>query len=148
MGVTWGSIRWGTSRWWERVVTAISYTGACLTLSDSAVTVCTLTDNAINCAANMANYTLGNVIKLAANFKSGGADVDPTTVTFKVKTPVGLITSYTYGTDPEIVKDSTGDYYVHFTPTIEGRHVYRFASATTYIAAEESTFDVVESQFN
>lgn len=148
MGVTWGSIRWGTSRWWERVITAISYTGACLTLSDSAVTVCTLTDNAINCAANMANYTLGNVIKLAANFKANSADVDPTTITFKLKDPLGVITTYIYGTNAELVKESTGDYYVHYTPLVEGRHTYRFSSGTTYIAAEESTFDVVESQFN
>lgn len=96
----------------------------------------------------MAQYTLGNVIKLAANFQSNSVDVDPTTITFKLKDPLGVITTYVYGTNAELVKESTGDYYVHYTPTVEGRHTYRFSSGTTYIAADEDSFDVIESEFN
>lgn len=96
----------------------------------------------------MAEYAIGNVLKLAANFQSNSSDVDPGGVTFKIKSPLGIVTTYVYGTNSELVKESTGDYYVHFQPTEEGRHVYRFVSTISYIAAAEASFDVAETQFN
>ncbi len=88
----------------------------------------------------------GNV-RIAANFQDEDrVDVDPSTVTFKVMSPGGTITSYVYGTDAELVKVNTGDYYVEWSPNCSGRWYYRWettGSGTT--SAVEGSFVVVQS---
>lgn len=140
----WASIKWGIERWRERLYTL---TGAVVTLSTSVVNVCTLTHKNEG-GVKMAEYALGNIIRLSANFKNGGTDVDPSIVTASVKTPLGVTLSYTYGSDAELVKDSVGDYSLTYTPTAEGRHSVRFIGTGLYASANETTFDVRESAFN
>lgn len=38
--------------------------------------------------------------------------VDPDTLTFKYKEPSGAVTTLVYGTDPEVVRESLGIFYV------------------------------------
>jgi hypothetical protein len=94
-------------------------------------------------------YDLGDVVKCSAAFTYGGAAVDPTTVTFQIRRmPAHTITTYVYGVDAELVKASTGSYYVNYTPDHVGEWCYRFYSETTYVAAGEKTFRIRDSCFD
>jgi hypothetical protein len=88
------------------------------------------------------------VQRLSINLQSdAGNDTDPTTLTFTLLDPGGTETTYTYGTDAEIVKTSTGDYYIDVTPTQGGRWYYRWVSTGTAAGAKEGNFTVQASPF-
>lgn len=140
----WGNLQWGVSRWWERYVPV---SGAVVTIGQSVVTAVT-GRHTIEGGSTMPEYQLGDVIKLSANFQNNSVDVDPSAVTLKVKSPVGTISSYVYGTDSELVKDSVGDYSLNYTPSLEGRYAFRWVSTGTNAGADEGFFDIAESQFN
>lgn len=92
-------------------------------------------------------YDVGDRVRMTANFKDDlGADIDPTTVVVSVAAPDGTITSYTYGTDVEVVKDSVGNYSYEQTMTAEGSMQYRWVS-TTPDGAGEGSFIVRRSVF-
>ena len=88
-------------------------------------------------------------VRIAANFQDDmRTDIDPDTVTFKIMSPSGTIASYAYGTDAELVKASTGDYYIDYTPNASGRWSYRWESTGSNEAiAIEGSFVVQFSQF-
>lgn len=92
---------------------------------------------------------VNGLVRIAANFQDEDrVDVDPTTVTFKICNPFGTVTSYVYGTDAEVVKVNTGDYYVEYSPDVSGRWWYRWettGSGTT--TAIEGAFVVQQSPF-
>lgn len=93
-------------------------------------------------------FQVGDSPRLKGTFTdAAGAVVDPATVTFKIKNPYGTITTYVYGTDAQLVKLSTGIYYVDFDVTIAGTWFYRFSSTGTGKAADEAEFTVEESEF-
>jgi ferredoxin-NADP reductase len=71
--------------------------------------------------------------------------IDPTTVRFSVRDPNGTVTTYLYGTDVQIVKSSTGNYYVDVNGNSDGYWVYRFYSSGTGQAAAESGFYVTSN---
>jgi hypothetical protein len=96
----------------------------------------------------MANYDKGDLVRCSAAFtNSAGTAIDPTAVLFKVKDPSGNITSYTYVTDAELVKDSTGNYHVDVDADEVGKWYYRFYSTGTGQAAGDSDFTILETQF-
>ena len=96
----------------------------------------------------MANYDKGDLVRCAAAFtNTAGTAIDPTAVLFKVKDPSGNITTYTYLTDAELVKDSTGNYHVDVDADEVGTWYYRYYSTGTGQAAGEGTFDVLETEF-
>lgn len=76
---------------------------------------------------------------------------DPTDIDFYWYTPDASTTEitghYTYGSDPEVVRESTGKYYVDLNTTIEGRWNFKWAAAGTVNATVEGTFNVGESAF-
>jgi uncharacterized protein YfaS (alpha-2-macroglobulin family) len=93
-------------------------------------------------------YDVGDLVRCAANFKNTlNVDIDPSTVTFKVKPPTGAIITYAYGVDSQLVKDSVGDYYVDVNANAEGTWHWRFFSTGTGQAAAEQTFEVQKSYF-
>lgn len=98
----------------------------------------------------MANvYDKGDKIEVTASFSSriSGAPVDPATVTCKVKNPAGTITTYVYGTDPEVVRDSQGNFHCKIDANSAGTWYYRFSSTGDYQAAAEGEFVVKAGQF-
>jgi hypothetical protein len=96
----------------------------------------------------MSNYTLGTMVRLNGSFRTVyGALDDPATVTFEIQVPSGTITTYTYGVDNELVRESEGNYYVDWTTADSGTYTYRFASVGTVTAANENTFTVPSSPF-
>jgi hypothetical protein len=84
-------------------------------------------------------HYVNTTVRIAVNFQDDdGTDVDPSTVSFKSYSPNGAISSYVYGTDSEVIRANTGDYYVDFVPAQSGRWFYRWAStgSGTAIALE------------
>jgi hypothetical protein len=83
-------------------------------------------------------YDIGDKRRLTVTFtNSAGTDTDPTAVIFKIRLPDGTVTSYTYGTDAELVKSATGIYYVDWTIAAGGRHSWRFEGTGTVTQAAE-----------
>jgi len=99
----------------------------------------------------MANtYDVGDLPRVTGTLAdSAGTASDPAgTITVSIKDPSGNTTSYVYGTDAELVKSSTGVYYVDVSVDEAGPWLYRFASGTgSGQAAAESYFMVQDSEF-
>jgi hypothetical protein len=97
----------------------------------------------------MNEYQLGVPVRLRAAFTNlAGAPVNPGTVTFKVKSPLGITTTYVYLVDAEVVKDSDGNYHVDHKPNRQGVWSYASEGAGVNETAGESSFKVLESQFD
>ena len=83
----------------------------------------------------------GDQCRLITTFKNAlGVETDPTGVSFTIKSPDGAVMTYVYGTDVELGKTSTGVYYVDVTPTMPGRHIYRWIATGALVTAESSEF--------
>ena len=93
-------------------------------------------------------YDKGDLVRLPANFKNAvGADTDPTGVTFAFTTPAGVITTYVYLTDAQLVKDSVGNYHVDLTVNEAGMYYYRWAGTGAVQAVEVGQFSVKPGGF-
>ena len=83
----------------------------------------------------MNRYHVGTLVRVSVTFKVSGTATDPTTVTVKVKKPNGAKLSYVYGTDPEVVKDATGEYHADVLTTVTGHYHYRWeGTGTAHVA--------------
>lgn len=95
----------------------------------------------------------GSTIRITGKFlDTEDADIDPTvSIVFKLMSPCGVETSYTYLTDDEVQKESVGDYTADIRPTYGGRWRYRWEGqstiGTTVYVAGEGDFVVQDSQF-
>lgn len=87
-------------------------------------------------------YDVGESPRVSKDF-----EVDPTTVTFKFKPPTGTVTTYIYGTDAQIVRDSYGKYHVDMDLTVAGIVYWRWESTGPPIASEGAVL-VKTSQFS
>ncbi len=90
----------------------------------------------------MANaYLIGQTVRLSVAFTDAdGAAADPGSLTFTLRAPSGASTTYTYGTDAALVKDSTGNYHVDWAVSQEGIHWYSFAGTGLNAAVDEGWF--------
>jgi uncharacterized protein YfaS (alpha-2-macroglobulin family) len=96
----------------------------------------------------MNQYSKGDLIRCSATFTtSDGTATNPTAVRCQVRTPAGTTTEYVYGTDAELVRASTGNYYVDVDANAVGTWRYRFYSTGTGQAADEEAFRVKDSWF-
>lgn len=97
----------------------------------------------------MANtYDKGDLVRVAAVFtNTAGTAIDPTAVLFQFRGPGVDTTDYTYGTDTELVKDSTGNYHVDINANASGKWYYRFYATGTGQSADEDYFAVARSKF-
>lgn len=97
----------------------------------------------------MANtYDLGDLVRCSGTFTDATSIlVDPTVVKASIQNPAGTDTTYTYGTDAALVRDSAGAYHVDVSATSAGRWYYRLYSTGTGQASGEGYFDVAPSQF-
>lgn len=94
----------------------------------------------------MTEYTLGKVLRETGTFtNSGGTVADPGTVSFSYTDPSGSVTSYTYLTDAQLVRQSTGVYYVDIPASLEGIYRWRWLSVGTGAASTEGQFAVVRT---
>ena len=94
-------------------------------------------------------YQLGDLVRATGTFTTAaGAALDPSVVKCSVITPLAVTTTYTYGTDAALVKDSAGIYHVDVNAASVGTWHYRWFSTGTGQAADEGWFVVEESEFD
>lgn len=74
-----------------------------------------------------------------------GAVANPTGVTYKYRIGAGSIVTFTYGTDSELVRDSTGHYHVDRSLTVGGWH-RRWNGTGAVVAAEDASWTVTASR--
>jgi hypothetical protein len=94
-------------------------------------------------------YYHDTLIRIEVSFTdSAGAAVDPATVVFRAKSRFGTEVTYTYGTDAQLGKESTGNYYADLTPDAPGRWHYRWQTTGTGTTLRtEGDFVVQDSKF-
>ena len=96
----------------------------------------------------MNSYDIGDKIRCQGTFQdSDSVNTNPTATVFKFKTPGGTTTTYTYGTDAELVRSATGIYYADITIAEEGIYHYRLEGTGTVTAGGEDSFRSILSQF-
>jgi hypothetical protein len=92
----------------------------------------------------------GTTIRIPVNFQNDASeDIDPDTVTFKLYSHFdGTTETFVFGTDAELQKNGTGNYYVDVTPELPGRYTYRWeTTGTNQNLATEGVFVVQASPF-
>lgn len=95
----------------------------------------------------MNRYQIGDNVRLQGTIAdAAGAELDPSTITVKVRVPAGTISTFTY--PATVDKSDTGVYSIDFSPTESGTHAYRFVSTGTGQAAAENVFFVENSRFD
>ena len=93
--------------------------------------------------AEVNTYDAGDLVRITGTLATeAGVNVDPATLVCKVKAPDATVTTYTYGTTAFPVRSGAGVFYVDYTPTMKGRHIYRFVSTGTGQAVDEGVFYV------
>jgi hypothetical protein len=97
----------------------------------------------------MNTYYPGNVVRIWTEFTDAatGDFVDPTTVTAKVKDPVGATTNYVV-TSGQIVRDELGKFSLELEPTAQGVWTYEWKGTGTNKASKDGTFQISESAFD
>lgn len=95
----------------------------------------------------MSSYNPKSSVRLTVTFQYDSADTDPTTVVFESIAPDGTTTSYTFGTDAEVVKEATGVYYVDLELPDSGTYYWRFYGTGAVKASEEGEIQVLSSEF-
>lgn len=96
----------------------------------------------------MAEFDYGDVIRATGTWEDSAGDaVDPTAVLCSFDDPAGTRTNYVYGVDAELVKSTTGIYYVDIDGDQVGRWHVRLYSTGTGKASNEDEFDISESRF-
>lgn len=92
---------------------------------------------------------IGDQVRMRVQFTDPNnvdAAIDPTTVTLKHKDPSGNVTTLVYGTDVEVIKESTGTYYADITIDEAGQWSYKWFGTGAAVAAEEEGFYVHEQR--
>lgn len=93
-------------------------------------------------------YDVGDLVRCTGTFTDqSGTALDPTAVYFSFKNPSEVTTTYQYGVDVQLVKSSTGIYYVDINANDVGIWYYRFFSTGTGQTANEGLFTVPVTNF-
>lgn len=95
----------------------------------------------------MARRNVGDVERVSATniVNDLGVPTDPTTLTLKVLAPGDLtVTTYTYPTDPIIVKDSTGNYHADLPLDASGTWRYDWQGTGAAAFSEGGKFYVFD----
>lgn len=91
-------------------------------------------------------FNLDDEVRVTGVFKDdAGAEADPSTVKFKFRPPgSATVTTYVYGTDVQLVKDSTGNYHVDIDANVPGTWKWRWISTGSVKGATTGSFRVGE----
>jgi hypothetical protein len=92
-------------------------------------------------------YSVGDLVRLSVTFtNAAGTETDPTSIHFKYKAPSdAVVTDLTYGSDPEVVKDSAGVFHVDLSADEAGVWVWRFEGTGAVEQSDEGQFLVQQS---
>jgi len=91
-------------------------------------------------------FYVGDTPKFTCEFRVGDTLTDPTTITFKLYTPNGTTTTYTYG-GGTVTKDSTGIFSKQYTFDSEGTWRWKWVGAGNAAAARAGTVFVEDTPF-
>jgi hypothetical protein len=94
------------------------------------------------------HWPAGSLVRVSGAFTdAAAAPIDPTVVRFMFKRPdIAVVTTYVYGVDGALVKDSVGNYHVDVSADVKGEWLYRWESTGTGQAALDSGFFADESR--
>ena len=93
-------------------------------------------------------YDVGDLVRCFGKFTDqNGTVLDPTNVYFSFKNPAGTTTTYHYGVDAQLIKDSTGNYHVDVNANATGIWYYRFFSTGTGQTSSEGLFTIPVTNF-
>jgi hypothetical protein len=100
-------------------------------------------------APNSATFDVGELVHLEMEFtdQETGAHVDPTTVLLRIRQPSAAITTYTYGVDVILIKDSVGHYHADVPLPVHGIWAFKWEGSGTHQAADRGTFEVCPDPF-
>lgn len=94
-------------------------------------------------------YIVGQEVRVAGEFRDiDNTLVDPTGVLFKFIKPSGVLTTYTYLVDEEVVRDETGKYHVDIYADQVGLYNWRWESSGGTVTAADGSFQVENSAFD
>lgn len=94
------------------------------------------------------NITAGETVHFyVAVSNADGVKTNPTGIEFHLKRPDAVIQTYTYGTDLNLTKDSTGKYSIDLTLNLPGTYYYKWKTASPNISIVEGEVIVVSSLF-
>ena len=93
-------------------------------------------------------HDLGDSVRVRARFEDnwGGGPIDPDVVKLSIRTPAGVVTTFTYDDGDEVVKYGTGQYYSDINANAAGLWHYRWFSTGNGQAAIEKRFYVNEAR--
>ena len=92
------------------------------------------------------NYDLGDLVRVSGSFSNeDGMAADPNAIFCAVRNPAGIVTTYQYGVDDELVRDDTGEYHLDINANSAGYWYYRWYSTGTGQAADEEKFYVIQN---
>lgn len=94
------------------------------------------------------SYEIGARRKLVGTITVDGEVVDADELLFQIRTPDGEITTYTEGTDAQIVRASEGVYHVFWDCEQTGNHYWWFvASGDVAAVTRPKNFRVNKTRF-
>lgn len=90
----------------------------------------------------VSEFAIGQQISSTVEFRNvtSGSLVDPTTITWKVRTPAGIETSYVYGVASEVTKTGTGIYVGTIRVQEFGLYASRWNGTGAVVASDEEHF--------
>lgn len=100
-----------------------------------------------NARVQRVQFDLGDKGRARVTFKdpdNNDALVDPDTVKVTVTDPSGTSTTYVYGTDSEVVKESTGTYRIDIDLNAKGDWIVRWHSEGNGQAAVVGIMEVID----
>lgn len=91
----------------------------------------------------MAIYPQGTPIEINDNFSNGGVATNPTTLTYSILGPDGVVVVYDLA-DPEVVNNAVGSYTLFLpAPTFPGDYQYDVDATGAVTASRSGTFTVL-----
>ena len=96
----------------------------------------------------MSSFDVGDLIRITANVIDLANDpIDPSGFKLYIKRPNAVITTLIFNTDPEIVKDTVGQYHIDLSVDLAGLWYVRWEATGTGQSAEEDSFYVQSTRF-
>ncbi len=96
--------------------------------------------------ADEQRYAQGGQLRLRVTFTNAETlqPIDPGAVYLTVRTGAGAVTTYQYGVDADLIRQSAGKYYRDVDIDVAGQWHYRWHSTGAGKAADERPFDVIK----
>lgn len=95
------------------------------------------------------NVVFGAVVQIGLTIKNMQSVLaDPSALRLKLRDPDDVITTYVFGVDDEVVKDSVGSYHADLVMSKSGRWAYRWESDAPNAGADEGLIQVNKSIVN